>query len=161
MVLWATYQFFGVLPFDIVLRRKANEKVFYVYVLGDKGTWNAMGGVQVSLGQDANPDARLEGTFAMLLKDDYAIDININTMSRASYKTDTLDVHYEIMVSSKGFLTDFQEIEINKEIPVAIMIYDSGTSMRSYVMEDFFSPSEFEKMDLVQAVTLTFTDDAN
>ncbi|AOT71236.1 hypothetical protein [Geosporobacter ferrireducens] len=130
-----------------------------VYVLNDNDTWNVMGGGQVSLGQDANPDDRLEGTFAMMIKDNYAIDFNINTMGRASYQTDTLDVDSEIVASSKGFLTDFQRIEINKEIPVAIMTYDSGTSMRSYTMEDFFSPSRFEEMDLVQAVTLIFTDE--
>jgi hypothetical protein len=49
-------------------------------------------------------------------------------------------------------------IEINKEIPIAIMIYDTGVMMRAYSLEDFFSPSRFEKMNLVQAVTLTFTD---
>ncbi|WP_211263245.1 hypothetical protein [Lysinibacillus contaminans] len=130
-----------------------------VYTLKDDDTWSVMGGGQVLLGPDANPDDSLEGTFAMILKDNYAVDFNINTTALASYKTDTLDVDYEILASSIGFLTDFQKIEINKEIPVAIMIYDSGSSMESYAMEDFFSPSRFEEMDLVQAVTLTFTDE--
>lgn len=130
-----------------------------VYVLNDDDTWDVISGGQVLLGQDANPDDRLEGTFTMMLKDNYAIDFNINTKGMASYQTDTLDVDYEIVASSKGFLTDFQKIEINKEIPVAIMIYDSGSSMRSYAMEDFFSPSRFKEMDLVQAVTLNFTDE--
>ncbi|MTI70552.1 MAG: hypothetical protein FH751_09920 [Firmicutes bacterium] len=132
-----------------------------VYVLNDNKTWNVMGGGQVSLGQDSNPNYKLEGTFTMILKDNYAINFNINTMGRASYQTDTLDVDHEIVASSKSFLTDFQRIKINKEIPVAMMIYDSGTSMRSYAMEDFFSPSKFKEMDLVQAVTLTFTDETN
>lgn len=128
-----------------------------VYTLNDDDTWNVMGDGQVSLGQDTDPDDRLEGTFTMMLKDNYAIDFNINTKGMASYQTDTLDVDYEITASLKGFLTDFQSIEINKEIPVAIMIYDSGSSMRSYDVGDFFSPSKFEEMDLVQAVTMTFT----
>ncbi|BBI33341.1 hypothetical protein [Cohnella abietis] len=132
-----------------------------VYVLNDNNTWKVMGGGQVSLGKEATANNRLEGTFTMMLKDNYAIDFNINTKGRASYKTDKLDVNYEIVSSSQGFLTDFQRIEINKEIPVAIMIYDSGTRMKTYAMEDFFSPSKFEEMDLVQAVTLTFTDGAN
>lgn len=129
-----------------------------VYVLEDNGIWNNVGGGQVLLGQDAAPDARLEGTFAMLLKDDYAIDMHINTMGRSSYQTEKLDVDYEIIASQKGFLTDFQKIELDKEIPVAMMIYDSGTSMRTYSMDSFFTPSEFEGIDLVQVVTLTFTD---
>ncbi|MEO4055451.1 hypothetical protein AAFN87_18795 [Solibacillus sp. CAU 1738] len=130
-----------------------------VYTLKDDDTWSVMGGGQVLLGPDANPDDSLEGTFAMILKDNYAVDFNINTTGMASYKTDTLDVDYEILASSIGFLTDFQKIEINKEIPVAIMIYDGGSSMKSFAMEDFFSPSRFKEMDLVQAVTLTFTDE--
>jgi hypothetical protein len=132
-----------------------------IYILNDMGSWNVLSEGQVSLGQDANPEDRLEGTFAMMFKDNYVIDFNINTMGRVSYQTDSLDVDYEIVSSSKGFLTDFQRIEINKEIPVAIMLYDSGNSMRSYAMEDFFSPSRFEEMDIVQAVTLTFTDGTN
>ncbi|HIW34538.1 MAG TPA: hypothetical protein IAA29_17320 [Candidatus Paenibacillus intestinavium] len=129
-----------------------------VYILEDNGIWNTVGGGQISLGEYAAPDGRLEGTFAMLLKDDYAIDMHINTNGRASYQIGKLDVDYKIVASTKGFLTDFQEIELDKEIPVAIMIYDSGTSMKSYSTESFFSPSEFEGMDLVQVVTLTFTE---
>ncbi|MFJ7667000.1 hypothetical protein ACIQXI_07820 [Lysinibacillus sp. NPDC097195] len=95
----------------------------------------------------------------MKLKDNYAIDFNINTTAMVSYKTDIQDVDYEILASSKVYLTEFQKIEINQEIPVAIMIYNSRSSMKSFAMEDFFSPSRFEDMDLVQAVTLTFTDE--
>lgn len=128
------------------------------YVLDDDGTWNPTGGGQVSSGTEANPDARLEGTFTMLLKDDGAIDFIINaTGSRAFFQVDALDADDHSM-SAKRFLTDFQEIEPNKEIPVAMMVYDSGTSMRGFVVDDYFSPSKFEGMDVVQAVTLTFTD---
>ncbi|WP_130807475.1 hypothetical protein [Senegalia massiliensis] len=125
-----------------------------VYVLNSNNNWDVIGGGQVY----AEPDSRLEGTFAMILKDNHAINFNINTMGRASYQTDSLKMENEISASSKSFLRDFQRIEINKEIPIAIMIYDSGTMMRAYSLENFFSPSRFKEMDLVQAVTLTFTD---
>jgi len=128
-----------------------------VYLLKDNGTWDATGGGQVSLGQEAG----LEGTFAIMLKDNFAINFCINTKGRSLYKTDKLDVDYEVVASSKVFLSEFQKIELNKEIPVAIMIYDSGNSMGSYSTEDFFSPSKFEEMDLVQAVTLIFADGAD
>lgn len=129
------------------------------YVLNDDGTWKEAGGVAVLLGQEADSADRLEGTFAMLLKENYAIDFNIHMNGRFTSQTEALDVDFENMVSGKGFLTDFQKIELNKEIPVALMVYDGGNSIRSYDMEDFFSPSKFEGMDLVQAVTLTFTDE--
>lgn len=38
------------------------------------------------------------------------------------------------------------------------MAYDDGSSMRSYTLQDYFYPSKFDGMDLVQVVTLTFTD---
>lgn len=129
-----------------------------VYVLDDNQIWRIIGGGQVSLGEDASPIDRLEGTFAMMLKDNYQIEFNISIEGRASYRTDILDVDNEILASARSFLNDFQRIEIDKEIPVAIMVYDSGTSIRSYCMDDFFSPSKFHGMDLVQAVTLTFLD---
>src|SRR5690606_31936681 len=94
----------------------------------------------------------------MQLKENYAIDFNINASGRASYKTDEIVLDTETMASTKGFLQKFQKIELNKEMPVAIMVYDSGTSMRSYSLQDYFDPSKFEGMDLVQVVTLTFTD---
>lgn len=125
-----------------------------VYVLNSNYNWDVIGGGQVY----TEPDSRLEGTFAMMLKDNYAINFNINTIGRASYQTDALKFDDDIAAFSKSFLSEFQRIEINKEIPIAIMIYDSGTMMRAYSLENFFSPSRFKEMDLVQAVTLTFTD---
>jgi len=130
-----------------------------VYTLQEDDTWSVIGDGQIFLGADANPDDNLEGTFAMKLKDNYAIDFNINTTAMVSYKTDTLDVDYEILASSEVYLTEFQKIEINKEIPVAMMIYNDSSSMKSFTMGDFFSPSRFEEMDLVQAVTLTFIEE--
>ena len=37
------------------------------------------------------------------------------------------------------------------------MVYDSGSSMRGYSLQDYSSPSIFGEMDLVKVVTLTFT----
>lgn len=132
-----------------------------VYVMYDNKTWDVMGGGEVSLGQDANPEERLEGTFAMRLKDDYAIEFHISAKGAFSFQTNTLDANYEDAVSLVGFLMDFQEIELNKEIPVAIMVYDRGNLMKSYTMEDYFSPSSFEGMDMVQAVTLIYSDEVD
>ena len=60
--------------------------------------------------------------------------------------------------STGGFFKDFKEIKLNKEIPVAIMVYDSDNSMENYSLESYFSPDVFKDMDLVQAITLTFSD---
>lgn len=128
-----------------------------VYRLEDNNTWAVIGGGGVSIGSDRKPVDQLIGTFTMQLKDNYTIDFNINLSGGASYKTDEILLDHEISVSAKWFLEEFQEIEIGEEIPIAIMVYDNGTSMRSYSLEDYFEPSVFEGMDLVQVVTLSFT----
>ncbi|WMJ77488.1 MULTISPECIES: hypothetical protein [unclassified Sedimentibacter] len=120
--------------------------------------WSRIGGGAISIGTEREPIKQLTGTFAMQLKENYAIDLNINAGGRASYRTDEIMLSAETMSSTKGFLQEFKKIEINKEIPVALMVYDSGTSMRSYSLQDYFSPSKFGGMDLVQVVTLTFSD---
>lgn len=129
-----------------------------VYRLENHEKWSSIGGGAISIGTDIEPIEQLTGTFTMQLKENYVIDFNINASGRASYKTDEIMLDAEIMASTKGFLQEFQKIEINKEIPVALMVYDSGTSMRSYSVHDYFDPSKFDGMDLVQVVTLTFTD---
>ena len=59
----------------------------------------------------------------------------------------------EYVASTKGFLKEAQKIELNQEIPVAIMIYDNGTEMETCTVQDYFTPEKFKNMDLVQAVT--------
>lgn len=129
-----------------------------VYRLGDDKKWDVTGGGGISVGKEREPVNQLSGTFTMQLKENHVIDFNINSSGRASFKTDEVILDTETMASTKGFLREYQEIEIDKEIPVALMVYDSGTSMRSYSLQDYFEPSKFDGMDLVQVVTLTFTD---
>ena len=126
------------------------------YVLDENGKWDTISELHILSGNNDNSQSELEGTFSMLLKDDYSIDMHITAKGRFSQKGSPLDIESEFLASSRGFLTEYEEIELNKEIPVTIMIYDNG-SINPYSMDDFFTPSTFEGMDLVQAVTLTFT----
>lgn len=127
-----------------------------VYKLGDNKKWEAIGGGGISIGKEREPVTQLSGTFTLQLKENHAIDFNINSSGRASYKTDEIMLDTETMVSAIRFLQEHQEIEMDKEIPVAIMVYDSGTVMKTYSLEDYFEPAKFEGMDLVQVVTLMF-----
>jgi len=130
-----------------------------VYRLENNRNWYNIGGGGVSIGIDREPTEKLTGTFTMQLKENYVIDFNINSSGRASYKTDEILLDSKVVTSVKGFLEEFQEIEINKEIPIALMVYArSGTSMRYCSLQDYFEPSKFDGMDLVQVVTLTFSD---
>lgn len=129
-----------------------------VYRLGDDGAWSNIGGGGISIGTDREPSDQLVGTFTMQLKENYAMDFNINADGLSSYKTDEIVLKNEITASTKGFLQEFQDITINTEIPVALMVYDSGTSLKSYSLQDYFEPSKLVGMDLVQVVTLEFSD---
>lgn len=127
-----------------------------VYRLANDDMWEIIGGSGISIGKEREPIDKLSGTFAMQLRENHAIDFNINMAGRASFKTDEIILDTETMASMKGFLQEYQDIEIDKEIPVALMVYDSGTSMRTYSLEDYFEPAIFEGMELVQVVTLMF-----
>ncbi len=129
-----------------------------IYRLENGENWSNIGGGTISIGAEREPSDQLTGIFTMQLKKDYAIDFNITSNGRASYSTDSILLDTEITVSAKKFLMNFQEIEINKEIPVALMVYDSGKSMESHSLKEYFEPSRFAGMDLVQIVTLTFSD---
>ena len=138
--------------------REAIDLTVSVYRLDENMEWSGIGGGGISIGAEREPIDELAGTFTMQLQDDYKIDFSITAGGRASYTTHAITLDTDIMASVKGFLTEFQKIEINKEIPVALMIYDSGTSMRSHSLDEYFEPSGFVGMDLVQVVTLTFGD---
>lgn len=127
-----------------------------VYKLGDDYKWETIGGVGVSIGKERIPIDQLIGTFTMQLRENYAMDFNVNLAGTSSFKTDEIILDTEIMMSMKKFLQDYQMIELDKEIPVALMVYTGDTRMRVFILQDYFEPSKFEGMDLVQVVTLTF-----
>ena len=123
-----------------------------------EGSWEVTGSGAMSIGTERQPVSELSGTIAMELGDDHSIDFNINCAGRGSFSSEKIELEQEPLGSTKAYLTEFQAIELNEEIPLALMVYDSGTSMRSYTAGDYFDVSLFEGMDLVQAVTVRFTD---
>ena len=130
-----------------------------VYCLDNSEQWKPVGGSAISIGEDREPIEQLEGTFAMQMQENYVIDFHINCAGQMSSKSEEILLDSEGMASVKVFLQEFEEVELNTEVPVALMVYDSGTSMKSYSLQDYFEPSEFAEMDLVQAVTLEFLDE--
>jgi len=129
-----------------------------VYRLENDGKWKDTFKGGVSIGEKREPIEKLVGTFAIQLKENNVIDFNINAGGLASYKTEPIILDTKTMLNSTVFLKEFQKIEINKEIPVAMMVSDSGESMESYSFQDYFEPTRFEGMDLVQVITLNFRD---
>lgn len=127
------------------------------YRLAPSGTWETAGNGAMSIGTEREPSSPFAGTVALILGENYSIDFHINCMGQGSFSSEEIALDEEPVGSTQGYLEEFQEIGLNQEIPVAVLVYDSGTSMRSYTPEDYFEPSVFEGMDLVQAVTVSFS----
>ena len=137
----------------------AKSAAVKVYRLKEDGTWDT--GTGAALGFEASESGALrDGLFTMILGENYSIEFHIShDGSRMSSKSDEIILDTESIASTTGFLENAAEIELNQEIPVAFMVYDSGGHMPGASVENFFDPSDFQGMDLVQAVTLTFSDE--
>ena len=129
-----------------------------VYRLADVNVWEKIGGGTISSGVERESSESLSGSLTMQLRENDCIDININYAGQYSFQTEPIVPGQTIVGSTRGFLESFQEIALNTEIPIAVMVYDSGTTMQSYTPQDYFEPSKFEGMDLVQVVTVVFSD---
>ncbi|MFR7898238.1 hypothetical protein [Turicibacter sanguinis] len=133
--------------------KEAKALLINIYSLDENGDWQEVNfGGGISIGNERES----VGTFAMTLNDNHTIDFVLNSHGFSS-KVELADLDFDITVWAKAFLTEFQKIEINQEIPVAIMIFDNGSSMRNFSVSSYFEPDIFEGMNSVQAVTLTFT----
>ena len=75
-------------------------------------------------------------------------------------QTDPLPPDPNTTMHTWAFLTDPQTIQLDQPIPVALLAYDSGTSMSSLNLQDYFHPENLTGPDLVQAVTVTFSETA-
>ncbi|HIT65474.1 MAG TPA: hypothetical protein IAC37_13725 [Candidatus Ventrimonas merdavium] len=86
------------------------------------------------------------------------MDFHISCAGQGSFSTEEITLEETPLGSTKSYLEEFLSIGLNQEIPVAVMVYDSGTEMKSYTPQDYFEPSVFQGMDLVQVVTVLFSE---
>lgn len=121
-----------------------------VYNLND-GQWDETGNLTFVIAEDNK-----QGTISIMEKDNYVLELS--TIS-ASAKSEMIDDDNEYVQSQKTVINDFQNIELNKEIPVAIYINDSDTAGVPHKLSEFSDPSNFEGIDLVRAVTFEFMDE--
>lgn len=136
--------------------RSTKSIAVHAYYMKDSTKWEALGGLSLLAGEDTMEEEALTGIFTMVLGENYSMDFNITSNGRASLQTEEIPMENNEMASLKGFMTTYQDIELNSEIPVAIMVYDSGSQLESYTLDDFNNPARFKGLDLVQAVTVTF-----
>lgn len=121
-----------------------------VYNLND-GQWDETGNLAFVIADDNK-----QGTISIMEKDNYVLELS--TIS-ASAKSEKIDDENQYVQSQKTVINDFQNIELNKEIPVAIYINDSDTAGVPIELSEFSDPSNFEGIDLVRAVTFEFMDE--
>ena len=121
-----------------------------VYNLND-GQWDETGNLAFVIADDNK-----QGTISIMEKDNYALELSAIS---ASTKSEMIDDENEYVQSQKVVINDFQNIELNKEIPVAIYINDSDTAGVPIELSEFSDPSNFEGIDLVRAVTFEFMDE--
>lgn len=121
-----------------------------VYNLND-GQWDEIGNLTFVIADDNK-----HGTISIMEKDNYVLELS--TIS-ASAKSEKIDDENQYVQSQKTVINDFQNIELNKEIPVAIYINDSDTAGVPIELSEFSDPSNFEGIDLVRAVTFEFMDE--
>lgn len=121
-----------------------------VYALND-GQWDETGNLAFVIADDNK-----QGTISIMEKDNYVLELS--TIS-AYTESEKIDDENEYVQSQKTVINDFQNIELNKEIPVAIYINDSDTAGVPHELSEFSDPSNFEGIDLVRVVTFEFMDE--
>lgn len=137
-----------------------------IYILDETGIWKEIDRLSKKV-EDRhfyNNDI-LKGTFSMIIDGAHTKEMVIKLGSSKSGimmdERDSLidrEAFEEAYVGSSRFLEDFKNIELNKEIPVAIMIENKGEEIILYNINSFFDTATFEEVDYVQAVTLIFED---
>lgn len=129
-----------------------------VYQLRDGESWEIIGNGEMYAEKEGEQKEPLSGTLAMEIRDDYGIDFYINMKGQSFFTAESSEENPKYTVSAKAFLEEPEKIQLNKEIPVAVMVYDNGTRLTSYATGDYFQLEKFEGMDMVRAVTLEFSE---
>lgn len=124
------------------------------YVL-DNGVWSKTG--EGTISWDAEDEMSRNGVFTLIYREDRRFDMSLNAQGTSTFRSDPVDVPEGLTAFSHAWLTEDQEIQLDKEIPVAIFVGDSGNTMESFTTEDYYHPEKLQDLDLVQAVTLTFS----
>lgn len=137
-----------------------------IYILDENGKWKEIDRLNSEVeDKDFYNKDFLEGTFSMVIDNVHTKKMVIklgSTMRSLERDKDDTYIEGEIIagsyVSLSKFLEEFREIELNKEIPLAIMVENKGEETIGYNINSFFNPELFKEIDYVQAVTLVFED---
>ena len=130
-----------------------------VETLGEDGTWREDDVGGTSIGEDRTPEERLSGALALELREDRGLDFHIRSGGLAAYRTEAPALETEPTASAWVFLPESRDLPLNEKVPVALLLW-SGGALPACSLEDYWDPSRLAGLDLVQAVTVEFTDQA-
>lgn len=129
---------------------------FNCYELDENNKWQAISGGGSLLAEAKQ--GRISLAFDKIL-DGIKISIQGKNGTISSSHESENSVDLKSMSYTTSFLSSQSNIEIDKEIPIAIQIFDSDNEIFSGDVNKFYEPNEFEKYnyDHVYAVTITFS----
>lgn len=125
------------------------------YVLED-GVWIENGGGSI-FWDGQNTDGPTKGVFSMVYREDQRFDMSLSSQGTSTFQSKPVAFDGNLTASSHAWLGEEQEIQLDQEIPVALFVETSGNSMASFTTDTYFTPEAFQDLDVVQAVTLTFS----
>lgn len=130
-----------------------------LYELGPSG-WEETEKGGLSIGTEREPVDRLTGVFAVQLREDRGFDLYVDKM--AAYRWDPPEELEETYAAVwKGFLQEFCKAELNAEIPVVLIAYTNETRFEmSQIpqLQDYFAPENLSGNEIVQVITVEFTE---
>lgn len=140
--------------------KSAKNMEIKVYLLNDMGEWEEDNSGKIMMNDMETPIENFQGNVCLICNENHSIEYHINTTGCGGcfYKTEEIISEEQEVLFSRVFLSEQKDIELNQEIPIAVMLYDSGTSFRTFTTDDYFNPEKFKGKDIVQAVVLKFTD---
>lgn len=129
-------------------------------LLGEDGQWEVVSAPAIALLGEEQADLLLSGLFTMSRAEDGTLTFHIlcDSAGGMTTQTDPLPLDPNTTMHTWAFLTDPQTIQLDQPSPVALLAYDSGTSMSSLDLQDYFQPENLAGPDLVQAVTVIFSE---
>lgn len=124
-----------------------------VHTLQKDGTWDSYQSVGIFRPKDE--DTPMEGTIALLFQDDSSIRVNA---LGGSTVIPSPNLNFTSVLTCRESLSEYKKVVSNQEIPLIITEKDSGSSLNSCSVEDYFTPEKFRGVDFVQAITVVFSD---
>lgn len=141
----------------------AEAKALFIQVSRlEDGVWENVSDSVSGFGMDG-PQEDLPDSFAGLLCLEENVDRSLSVHVQSTFggfgnTPQGAAPDLEWTMRSTAFLQETQTIQLDQPIPIALLAYGTGTSMSSLDLQSFFHPENLTGPDLVQAVTVTFSE---